>query len=267
MDGQLLIIFLLTFVIHLIGTLAYSVRIAGTRTGRIAVSMALFNMLVLISRTSNSFQAPLLAKRVELNLQGPFVGSMEADFRWLLFAAPLATIAGAFLIPTFQRLFVHAVRVFSRHRSITSLLLRGFSPAGVLHLKESLRLPSAANIMELRAAASIPKRVVILNAVAMAVWTVGVFSALYAGYLSPEYRVTASMLSAVINGVATILMVIVIDPYLSVLTDDAAEGKISEGYFRRGVVWLTGSRLAGTVLAQLLLVPGASLIVLVAQWL
>lgn len=44
MDSELALIFFLTFVIHLIGTLAYSVRIAGTRTGRIAVSLSLFNI-------------------------------------------------------------------------------------------------------------------------------------------------------------------------------------------------------------------------------
>ena len=60
MDKGLLLIFVLTFVIHLIGTLAYSVRIAGTRTRRIAISLSLFNILVLVSRTSNSFAAPLL---------------------------------------------------------------------------------------------------------------------------------------------------------------------------------------------------------------
>jgi hypothetical protein len=36
MDPQLAILCLLTFVIHLIGTLAYAVRIAGVRTRRIA---------------------------------------------------------------------------------------------------------------------------------------------------------------------------------------------------------------------------------------
>ena len=43
MDVQLAILCGLTFVIHLIGTLAYAVRIAGVRTRRIAVSFALFN--------------------------------------------------------------------------------------------------------------------------------------------------------------------------------------------------------------------------------
>ena len=98
-------------------------------------------------------------------------------------------------------------------------------------------------------------------------WSVGVFAALYAGYLRPDLRVTASQLSAVVNGLATILMFTFIDPYLSLMTDDVAAGKVEESYFRRSVVWLTGSRLVGTVLAQILLVPAALWIVACAEWL
>ena len=50
MDAQLFLLCVLTFVIHLIGALAYAVRIAGVRTRRIAMSFALFNVLVLLSR-------------------------------------------------------------------------------------------------------------------------------------------------------------------------------------------------------------------------
>ena len=42
--------------------------------------------------------------------------------------------------------------------------------------------------------------------------TVGVVASLYAGYLNPEFRVTASQLSAVVNGFATILLFALIDP-------------------------------------------------------
>jgi hypothetical protein len=56
MDKQLLLICALTFIIHIIGTLAYSVRIAGIRTRRIAVSLALFSILMQLSRPLNSFQ-------------------------------------------------------------------------------------------------------------------------------------------------------------------------------------------------------------------
>jgi len=43
------------------------------------------------------------------------------------------------------------------------------------------------------------------------------------------------------------------------------EGKTSEPQFRRAVVWLVASRLGGTLLAQVLLLPAAMLIVDVAE--
>ncbi len=49
MDTQIIIVLGLNFIISLIGTLAYSVRLVGVRTGKIAVSFALFNVLMLIS--------------------------------------------------------------------------------------------------------------------------------------------------------------------------------------------------------------------------
>jgi len=51
------------------------------------------------------------------------------------------------------------------------------------------------------------------------------------------------------------------------MTDDVAAGKVPEPHFRRSVVVLTGTRLAGTMLAQVILVPAALWIVAVAEWL
>ncbi len=190
-----------------------------------------------------------------------------ADFRWLLVSATLASVIGAFCIPTFQRLFARYVEAFARYRSVPRILTRVFSPSGSAQFRESIRVPAWKNISNAHRGAHIPWKVVLLNTVAMAIWTVGVFSALYAAYLHPELRVTSSQLSAVINGVATILMFMFIDPYLSLLTDEVVEGKVSDPYFRRSIVWLTGSRIAGTIMAQLLLIPAALWIVTVAEWL
>jgi hypothetical protein len=260
LDLQLSILFCLTLVIHLIATLAYSVRIAGTRTGKITISLTLFNILVLISRSSNAFQGPLLAKRIEHNLLQNATAQAVTDFRWLLLATTIATLVGAFLTPTSQRLFGYAVNAFSRYRSVSRLVQRGFTRNGLRYLKRSACLPSKANLLSLQADRGVSTRVLTLNLVATAVSTVGVFAALYAGYLNPELRVTASFLSGVVNSLATIFMAIFIDPSLSLLTDDVTEGRVSEGVFRRSVVWLVGSRLAGTVLAQVLLIPSAILI-------
>jgi hypothetical protein len=107
--------------------------------------------------------------------------------------------------------------------------------------------------------------VIALNIGAQALMTVGVFAALYAGYLDPRFRLTAVSLSSAINGVATILLFVFIDPHLSIMTDDVMDGRTSEASFRRAVVWLAGSRVAGTLVAQAMLVPAAMAITAIAR--
>ena len=51
-----------------------------------------------------------------------------------------------------------------------------------------------------------------------------------------------------------------IDPHLSVMTDDVTLGQCSEVTFRRYIVYMTIARLIGTVLAQVLFLPGAQLL-------
>lgn len=264
MDNQLLVICLLTAGINLIGTLAYGARIAGVRTRRIAMSFALFNILVLVSRMSNSFLGPFLAKRVEVHLADPGSGALLGDFRLVLLSASLAVFAGILLVPTAQRLFARAIGHFQEHRSTTAMLLKSATPAGLRTIRDSLAAPSRDHLAGLRRERGVGWGVLVANGLAQALLTVGVFASLYAGYLNPDYRVTASQLSAVINGLATILLFALIDPQLSVMTDDVVEGRIAEPLFRRTIVWISFSRLAGTLLAQLLFVPAAMAIAWIA---
>ena len=265
MDIELIVVAFLTFVIHLIATLAYAVRIAGVRTGRIAVSMALFNILMLVSRTSNAIQAPLLAKRVELSIIEGSIESGLSDFRWIILAASFAALLGALFIPTFQRLFTVAVNAFSVYQSVPKLLLRIFTANGVSHVRRSLRVPMLINVSSAIKGKRVSWLVIVSNTIAVAIFTVGVLSAIYAGYLNPELRSTAGQLSAVVNGVATILLFVFIDPPMSMITDDVVNGEREDGYLRRSVIWLVGSHLAGTLLAQLILVPGARWVVFIAE--
>src|SRR3546814_21027676 len=98
MDNQSALICLLTFSIHLIGALAYAARIAGVRTRRIAMSFALFNVLVLVSRLSNSFLGPFLAKRIETALADGTGEHLLAEFRIILLSATAAAIFGAIMV-------------------------------------------------------------------------------------------------------------------------------------------------------------------------
>jgi hypothetical protein len=267
MDRQLLIICLLTAGINLIGALAYAARIAGVRTRRIAMSFALFNVLVLVSRTSNSFLGPFLAKRIETRIADHSDGTaLLWDFRVVLFAATIAVALGVVLVPTAQRLFARAIGWFQIHRSTGKLFLRAASPAGFRAVRQAITLPSRAHLADLTRERGVGWGVLLANAFAQGLIVVGVLASLYAGYLNPQFRVTASQLSAVVNGFATILLFALIDPQLSVVTDDVVEGRISEALFRRTVVWISLSRLAGTVLAQLFFVPAAYAIAWIANY-
>lgn len=266
MDSQLFAICFLTAGINLIGTLAYGARIAGVRTRRIAMSFALFNILVLVSRMSNSFLGPFLAKRIEVRLAEGGGEALLGDFRFVLASASLAVFLGILLVPTSQRVFVRAIGYFQEHRSTGRMLLRSATPAGVRTVRDSLALPSLGQIRSLGKPRGVSWGVLLANCMAQALLTVGVLASLYAGYLNPEFRVTASQLSAVINGLATILLFALIDPQLSVMTDDVVEGDLPEPLFRRAIVWISFSRLAGTLLAQLVFVPSAFAIAWVANF-
>ena len=263
MTSQVVVVLILTFLINLITTLSFSVRIVGIRTGRIAISFALFNILVLVSRTANGFQAPLLAKTVENDIKQGISSNVDT-FRFIILSCTLATIFGAILIPTFQRVLSRAVVNFSDHKSMSRLIFHGFSKAGILYFKDNMTIPAKENITHIELNEQFPWRIFVLNIFAVAILTIGVLSAVYASYLNPDYRTTASNLSAFINGFATILMFAFIDPHLSAMTDDVTLGKCSEAIFRKYIVYMTIARVIGTVVAQLIFIPGSKLLAWVA---
>jgi len=259
MSIQILLVIVLTLLINLITTLSYSVRIVGIRTGRIAISFALFNILVLISRTANGFQAPLLASSIEKNIKSGFESNIW-DFRMIIFSCTIGAVIGGLLIPTFQRLLSVAVNKFSIYKSVPKIIMYGFSKGGIAYMKESIVAPNVRNVKQIDFKDNFPWKVFIMNVVAVAIVSVGVIASLYAGYLNPELRTTSSTLSSVINGLATILMFVFIDPYLSVMTDEVVLGNCKESLFRKHIVYMVFARIIGTLVAQLIFIPSAKII-------
>ncbi|WP_277346637.1 lipid II flippase family protein [Janthinobacterium lividum] len=108
-----------------------------------------------------------------------------------------------------QRAFCRAVEHFQVHRSAPKLLHAVFK-GGLSYLKTSANLPKPANVTSLRQQSGGSISMTAMNVIATALWTVGVFAALYAGVLDPSVRVTSSTLSSIINGGATIMMAVFI---------------------------------------------------------
>ncbi|NRD79940.1 DUF2837 family protein [Bacillus sp. BRMEA1] len=261
MSTSIIIVLILNFIISLIGTLAYSVRMVGVRTGKIAVSFAVFNILMLVSRTAVTFQVPILTKFVEHN-------SSENDllniFNLIIIVSGIATVIGAFLIPTFQRIFSKGVLYFAVNRSIPRLVMHSFSKAGLNYIKECAAIPVKENITEINIR-KLPIRIIIYNLITVSLVTVGSLAPIYAGSIAPDLRATCITLSSIINGIATILMSIFIDPQLSIMTDDVIEGKCQEEDFRSVVIAMVGSKTLGTFASLLLIIPSSYLIVFIAK--
>lgn len=261
MSTQIIIVLILNFIISLIGTLAYAVRLVGVRTGKIAMSFALFNILMLVSRTALTFQTPILTKFVEQNQN---LAGLHSTFNWIILVSAIAAIAGAFLIPTFQRIFCKAVMNFSTERSLPRLLLYSFTKAGIRQIKECVAIPVKESITKLEWR-KLPFKIMLYNILAVALITIGSLAPVYAMCIEPELRATCITLTSVINGIATILMTVLIDPPLSVMTDDVISGKCSIENFRTCVVGMVGSKAIGGFAAFPLLIPAAYLIVAVAR--
>jgi hypothetical protein len=237
----------------------------GLRTGRIAVSLALFNMLVLIARTANGFQAPLLAKKVESDIVRGVTGDVSM-FRWIIFSCTLSTIMGALMMPRFQKVLSKAVLQFSHHQSMWRLFVQASSKLGIRSLTNGFAWPWKHLMFSNTLEHPFPLKIFIINTVAIAFVTVGVLSAVYASYLNPDFRNTAGSLSALVNGISTILMFIFVDPHFSVMTDDVALGKRSESSFKSYIAYMIIARVFGTVLAQLIFLPTAALLAKLAGW-
>jgi hypothetical protein len=143
--------------------------------------------------------------------------------------------------------------------SIPALFKKGFSfeyfKRGIKHL----RMPSFSYLKGI-SWRDIPLKLFIINVFITAIYTIGVLSALYAALLAPERATTAIMASGLINGVATILLIIFIDPKISILADDVINQRGSHLNLKRASVMMMSSRFLGTLLAQILFIPGANYI-------
>jgi hypothetical protein len=265
LDAKVIIVLVLTFIIYFVGTLSFSTRTAGIKTGKIAISASIFNIFSLGSRAATSLQVPLLAKTVETNIRKGTTGGLLMIFRYVLISAALGSICGALFMPTFQRIFCKSIDSFNIHRSVPRLILHGFSKSGITQFRRSIKMPSRQSIKQLKSLEGMPKKIILFNVIATALLTTSSISCTYAQILNPEFRTTCSSLSPVINAIPTLLLTIFIDPNLSMMTDDVILGKRTEGDFNRCVKFMVSSRILGTIVAQVILIPAAVLVAWVAS--
>ncbi|AIS51913.1 hypothetical protein TKV_c07300 [Thermoanaerobacter kivui] len=261
---RLMIVAFFTMVINLIDTLSYSIRPSGVRTRKLAVALSLFNIMAVISRLSNMIQAPFLGSIVDMAIKMDKVYLLQNDMRIVLFSATLGALIGAPLMPTFVSIFTVAINGMEGAGTVPKLILQVFRWKNFKKLKKKIVVPKLSMLKGVLEA-DIPKSFLIYNVIITSIYTTGIVSSLYAGAIIPEYRITASQLSGIVNGFATILFTVVVDPVAALITDQALNGKRPQSDVDKMAVLLVFGKIFGTLLAQLVFVPAAELILFVTK--
>ncbi len=258
MEKALLELVILTTIIHVVDTLSFAVRLNSVKSGQVALSFSLFNLFVLVSRTANTFQGPLIGSIIGLSIvhgTNPL-----PQMHTVIFSATLGTLLGILLIPTFLKLFSAATRRVELTGSIPALVVEALHLNNLKRIVQNATTPSKAMFHRLRFR-EIPKRFLLFNALATGIYTIGVLAASYSALLvGEENRLAAAGSSAMVNGVATILLTLFIDPKSAIITDQALRGKRPYADVKALVVLLIGTKVIGTLLGQVLFLPSAKMI-------
>ncbi|EWG10026.1 lipid II flippase Amj family protein [Cytobacillus firmus] len=258
MDLQLIGLILLTLIIHLIDTLAYSVRLNSVKSGKFALSISLFNIFVLLSRTANMFQAPLIGGLIGANIAAG--QDSLPDIRLVIFSSTAGTLLGILCIPTFLRIFSKAVDKLEVTGSVPSIVAESLKINTIKRIVKSTASPRRRILFSIRYK-QIPKRFLLLNTIITAIYTIGVLSAYYAASFVPEeHRLAASASSGMINGIATVLLTLLVDPQSAIITDQALRQKRPYEDVKALVILLIGTKLLGTLIAQIFVLPAAKII-------
>lgn len=251
-------LFLLTFIIHSIDTFAYSVRLSFIRSGQFALSTTLFNLFYLVSLVAHTLQAPLIGGLMDYSLnQG--IDPLPV-IRQVLFTATLGTFCGIILTPTFLKNFSKAVRELEVKASVPSMVIEALRWRNLRSFMSSITLPAKTMVHRLPYH-KIPLNLLLLNVLVTGTYTVGVMSAYYATLLvDPRHRLAASASAGILNTAANIIFMLFIDPKSSIITDQALRGSRPYAEAKALVVILMCSKLMGTLIGQLLLIPIAKAI-------
>ncbi|TLS38352.1 DUF2837 family protein [Pseudalkalibacillus caeni] len=248
---------LFILLIHCIETLAYSTRISGARVGFIASALSLFNLMVIVSRMANMVQQPFTGSLLDVAPLDNRLDFVESQFRVIIGAASVGTILGILLLPTFVAVFSRAILHLRMEKgSVIGLFWKRLKLSYIRRMILLFRSVSPGDIRSIDFR-DIPKSLFFTNMVVTAVYTIGVLSALYAALLAPDRASTAIMASGLVNGIATILLVLFVDPKISLTADEVGKTPGSYMRLRNMTAMMVLARFSGTLLAQILFIPGA----------
>lgn len=249
----------------IVDTLAYGVRTSGVLTRKLAISLSLFNILVIISRFSNMFSAPILGNFPDKVYQGAYsVGHVKAALQLDLLFVIGGVVVGGLLMPTLIQVFKRGIQVLEEVGTLPKTVVYGLK-----HLGEFPRhfcVPRLRHLLDYSNFRVLPYQFLLYNIFVTCFYSIGVMSTVLAASVDHSVAGTAILLSGIVNGIATMTLFIIVDPPAAVVVENCISGKRPVAHAKIMNVALTGTRLIGCVLALILLPWMAAYVLTAAHW-
>lgn len=258
-DPLLLVIMAMAAFFSMATSLQVATRPAAVRTGLVATALTMGQLIFIVTRFGNLFYLPLLGNFVDKATGSGDTDVLVGQIRWVIVGSALGAVLAALLLPTFVELCCRGVRSIDRHQSLTRALFNLRRPSSWRTIVDGVRRPSLMDIKLFRLD-GIPRKFLLFNVVATAIWSVGALAAITVSGLQPEVKQTALLLSGLVNSFAAIAFSIWVDPQAAHITDQAKEGLRSERDVLNASVHLIVGNFLGSLLGVLLLTPAVQFI-------
>ena len=251
---------LINVIITLLATTAYSSRISAVVTGARATALAVFNLFAMVARLTAQVLAPALAAIADTLASQGHVEQFVPVVRWVLAGASLGALSGLLLLPTFVEVYNQAIVQLQRQGSVVRVLLRCLHWRSWPTLFRCLKSPGLFGL-NLKTFRELPTAFLWGNLLVIGIHTVGVPASIYAGKLViKELARSATQLSSLVNGFATITLGILVDPTAASITDRVLDGRRPREQIYAMAVLLAVTLLGGTLLSQLIFLPATDFI-------
>ena len=252
--GNFVLLAVFNAIVMLKASTTYSSRISAVITKNVATAIAIYNFFFLLTRIAQQIFAPMIGTMVDNAVKTSNLQSLELQFRWLIGGSTIGALLGFLLLPTFVEVYNKAINGMQKFGSLTNLIWKSIiTPSIWAKAIMCLKPPSFMNV-KLKDINKIPKNFIYANIIVIAFHTIGVISATFASASYPDAR-GVTLLSSVINGVATILLSILVDPATALVTEETISERRPFEHIKITAVFLSLGTVIGTILSQFIFVP------------
>lgn len=246
------------FIINYIEMLNYPCKLAGAKTAKYATAISLFNIISIATRVVSLLLAPMLSKHIESSIGISTIDDILYDINLIITFSLLGSLSCYLPMNNFFGKFEIGITYLAKNtplkmlqRSITYIFKKenqgGLTQSKLISEKEKTSLIFAISCI-----------------CAHALIYTGVLSALVAGFIAPEFRMTAVQLSGVVSGVGVLILFLICDPYVAKLIDISIANQKKLPETVRIIKAKALSQMIGILLAFVLIKPGADIIAFIA---